>query len=258
MRIGLLQLAVTHRAPDQNRARAETELARAARQSAQVVLLPELWVTGYDFPASLRWATGLDEGPFAWMAAWARTFGIWVGGSHLERTPDGVYNTFALYSPTGLAGVYRKRHLFGPLAEPRWLRAGREPALVPTPWGPVGLAICYDLRFPELFRWYARAGAWAVWLIAAWPQRRLAHWRALLQARAIENQYFVVGLNRVGMDVPAVFGGESRIVDPWGETLARGPIAQPARWVHELTPARVLEARREFASALEPDPGPAY
>ena len=91
-----------------------------------------------------------------------------------------------------------------------------------TPWGPAGGAICYDLRFPELFRRYALDGALFCLLPSEWPHPRLAHWRTLLRARAIENQMFVVACNRVVETGDNRFFGHSAVIDPWGETLVEG------------------------------------
>ena len=93
--------------------------------------------------------------------------------------------------------MYRKVHLFRLLDEQDWLAPGEALSLAPTPWGAVGLSICYDLRFPELYRPYAAAGARLILVVAEWPERRISHWGKLLQARAIENQAFMAGVNKV-------------------------------------------------------------
>jgi predicted amidohydrolase len=91
--------------------------------------------------------------------------------------------------------------------------------MIGTAWGMVGLAICYDLRFPELFRAYALAGTHTVIIPAEWPNPRMAHWQTLLRARAIENQMFIIACNRVGQSGNTTFFGRSCIIDPWGETI---------------------------------------
>ena len=104
--------------------------------------------------------------------------------------------------------------------EHKYLSPGHHPTIVDTSWGKMGLAICYDLRFPELFRVYALAGAKIVFLPAEWPHPRLNHWQILLRARAIENQMYVVACNRVGTSKDTHFCGHSCIIDPWGEVVA--------------------------------------
>jgi omega-amidase len=106
------------------------------------------------------------------------------------------------------------------MQEDKWLNAGNSLEIIPTPWGPVGLAICYDLRFPEMFRKYALQGVKMVLIPAEWPSRRIEHWRVLLRARAIENQMFVVATNCVGGSDP--IGGHSAVIDPWGQVIIEG------------------------------------
>ena len=120
-----------------------------------------------------------------------------------------------------LAGVYRKIHLFRLFDEHKWLGEGEAPTMMDLPWGRAGLSICYDLRFPELFRRYAvEHGAELILICAEWPLVRVEHWRALLIARAIENQCFVAATNSCGDTGGTVFGGHSMIVDPWGAVIA--------------------------------------
>ena len=222
LRVALLQMDIALGDPTANLQTAEAWVAQAARQGADLALLPELWATGYDLARAATLADPLDAGAFAALARWARSYGLAVGGSHLERTPRGVANTFALYGPDGARwGVYRKIHLFGPMAEGRYLIPGEAVTLANTPWGPLGLAVCYDLRFPELFRLQAAAGARLLLLVAEWPQQRMDHWHILLRARAVENQAFVAAVNRVGHEGDTVFGGGSSVVSPHGKLLAR-------------------------------------
>ena len=206
-----------------NFAHAETMIAEAAGRGSDLVLLPELWASGYDLPNWARYASPLGEGSFARVAALAKRYRIAVGGSLLEARGGRAFNTFALYGPEGETwGVYRKIHRFRLLDEQKYLGAGDRLVLAETPWGPLGLAICYDLRFPEMFRPYALAGSRLVLLVAEWPERRVAHWSKLLQGRAIENQCFMAGVNKVGMSQGVKLGGGSAVVDPWGVPLTEG------------------------------------
>jgi omega-amidase len=138
-----------------------------------------------------------------------------------------AYNAFALYDAAGsLLATYRKVHLFRLMDDEKWLAPGDRVELVETDWGLTGLGICYDLRFPELFRAYALRGARLVLLPAEWPSRRAAHWHTLLRARAIENQMFVAACNRVGESKGEHFGGGSAIIDPWGEAVIEAGSAE--------------------------------
>ncbi len=205
-----------------NLAQAEPLIARAADVDADLILFPELWTTGYDLPRAAELAESISDGPTArQLLAWAHTYGLWIGGSMLEREEErGIFNAAALFGPQGQTlGPYRKIHRFGPMAEDRWLEAGCEPGQIDPPWGKTGVAICYDLRFPELFRSYALAGARLILLPSEWPHPRLHHWRTLVQARAIENACFVAAVNRVGSDRANTFCGHSMVVGPWGEVL---------------------------------------
>ena len=141
----------------------------------------------------------------------------------IEEKGGYAYNTFVLYGVDGEAwGVYRKIHRFRLLQEEKWLKAGDRLVLAQTPWGKVGLSICYDLRFPEMFRPYFIAGANLILVVAEWPERRIGHWTKLLQARAIENQAFFAGVNKVGFSQGVKLGGCSAIVDPWGVPIIEG------------------------------------
>jgi len=249
--------------PDANLARARDFAAQARDAGADLLLLPELWFNGYDLERAEERATPLGEGGFAHMAELAREFGLHLAGSLLERHDGGASNTAVLYAPDGsLLGSYRKIHRFRLMQEHRYLAPGDRATLCPTPWGPVGLAICYDLRFPELFRVMALAGAVLFLVPAQWPVRRVEAWLLLARARAVENELIVAACNRVGNDGEATFPGRSLVVDPWGNVLVEGDdrerllIAQAD--LREIRKARryltVYEDRRPDAYRVEPAP----
>ncbi len=200
--------------------------AEAARRGSDLVVFPELWDTGYALDRAETLGGKRGEGRFAEVSALARQHGVHILGSMLETAPaDGgeAFNTAVWFGPDGaVRGAYRKIHLFGLMDEPRYLGPGEHPLIVDASWGRTAVAICYDLRFPELFRGYALAGAEMVVIPAQWPHPRMAHWRTLLRARAIENQMVVVGCNRVGSDGDTRFGGRSAVLDAWGEPLIEG------------------------------------
>ena len=221
--IGLAQMDVQLGRPERNLARARGFAAEARDADADLLLLPELWLHGYDLERAEDWAAPLGEGGFAHMAALALEFELYLAGSVMERHSEGVSNTAALYGPEGeFLGSYRKMHLFRLMDEPRYLVPGDHAILCSTPWGPTGLSICYDLRFPELFRTMAVAGAKLFLVPAQWPVKRLEAWILLARARATENQLIVAACNRVGVNEDVVFPGSSVVVDPWGTVLAQG------------------------------------
>ena len=221
--ISLAQMDVQLGEPERNLARVHDLVAEASRRGSDIVLLPELWATGYDLGNAAKHATPTDQGLFAATADLAREHSIHIVGSLLATKGGHITNTAVLFAPTGEAlGEYSKIHLFRLMEEEKVLAAGNQTPILDLPWGKSGLAICYDLRFPELFRKYALGGAVIVFLVAEWPHPRLAHWRILLRARAIENQCFVAACNRVGESRGQRFFGRSAIVDPWGEVVIEG------------------------------------
>ena len=222
--ISLGQMRIALGQVDENFDRAERLIARASQSGADLVLLPELWTSGYDLENAADYAVELNAGSFARLSALAEDYRIAIYSSVLERANGAALNSAALHAADGrLAGVYRKIHLFRLFDEHLWLGEGDSPTALDMPWGVTGLAICYDLRFPELFRRYAvQDKAKLILLCAEWPLARVEHWRALLKARAIENQTYVAAVNACGETGGTVFGGYSMIIDPWGQTLIEG------------------------------------
>lgn len=235
--------------PAERRGRA-ARLVRA-QEGADLVVLPELWHVGAfssrDFAAE---AEPVEGGPTAEaMSAAARDAGVWLhAGSVVERDPEGpLYNTSLLFAPDGeLAAVYRKIHRFGfDSGEAALMAGGDRVVTARLPFGVAGLATCYDLRFPEQFRLLVDAGAELLVLCAGWPARRLAHWRVLVQARAIESQAYVLACGTAGTHAGVEQAGHSMVVDPWGEVLCEaGPGEQVMTC--ELDPARVARTREDF------------
>ena len=219
--ISLGQMDVLLGQPDVNLAQVRLLAAESARQGADVLVLPELWSTGYDLGRAADYATAVTTGIFAEIANLSKEHSIHILGSCLSLLGEKQYgNTAVLFNPAGdLLGAYSKVHLFQLMDEHKYLTPGNGRCLVQTPWGESGLAICYDLRFPELFRAYALDGAKIVFLPAEWPYPRLAHWQTLLRARAIENQMYIVACNRVGTTDGTSFFGHSCVIDPWGEIV---------------------------------------
>lgn len=245
--IALGQMDVALGQPERNGTMAQTLAAQAADQGADLLLLPELWHSGYDLERAGAYAAPLEAGAFALMADLAQAHHLYVAGTALEANPQGrPFNTAALYGPDGARmGAYRKVHLWAPMGEVDHMSPGGALPAFDLPWGRVALAICYDLRFPEMWRRYADAGAQLVLIPAEWPARRVEHWRLLLRARAVENQFFVAGCNRAGADGDVEFGGHSAAVDPWGQVLVAGG-AEPGLFVASLDLDEVARGRSTF------------
>jgi predicted amidohydrolase len=244
--LSLGQMDVALGDPDTNFAQVRAWTAEAARRGSALVLFPELWSTGYDLENWRKHASPPGEGMLARLAALAAEHKIAVGGSVLEVRDGKAYNAFALFDAEGgLSATYRKTHLFRLMDEEKWLAPGESLELVEAEWGLTGLGICYDLRFPELFRHYALRGARLVLLPAEWPARRAYHWQTLLRARAIENQMFLAACNRVGESKGEVFGGGSAVIDPWGEAVVEGG-SRAALLTAEIDLGQVDEVRKKI------------
>ena len=195
----------------------------AGRRGSHLLVLPELWSPGYALDQSKELANTLNTGMFTQVTTIAQQNKLSIVGSILEKRGVEVTNSAAFFAPNGrMMGVYRKIHLFRLMDEDKWLQPGSAPLTIDLPWGTTGIAICYDLRFPELFRQYAVDGAKMIIIPAEWPAARVEHWRTLLQARAIENQCYIVATNAVEETGDTVFGGHSMIVDPWGKIVIEG------------------------------------
>jgi len=207
----------------QNFSMAQAQIYQAKARGADIVVLPELWSTASDLEHSLMRASSLNGGMFARLAEIARENQIAIVGSMLEMRDAQIYNTATMHDARGeRVGVYRKLHLVPMFDEDKYLAAGYDAPVFESKHGKFALGICYDLRFPELWRHYALEGARIAFVPAEWPQQRIAHWRTLVPARAIENQMFMVACNRVGTSKGETFNGHSMIVDPWGETVVEG------------------------------------
>jgi omega-amidase len=261
IKLSIAQMNIQVGKPEANSAKVQEFAKTAAERGSTLLLLPELWSSGYDLENRSLHADVLGEGLFAWMSFLAKKFRLYIGGSLLERHNDQVYNTFVLYQPTGaLAGLYRKIHLFRLMNEHLWLSAGESLALgelaLPGVTNPVqaGLAICYDLRFPEMFRAYALAGAELILLPAEWPKSRSTHWKTLLRARAIENQCFLIGANCCGVSNGETFAGASAIINPWGEASIEGGENEEL-FTAEINLDEVYEARAKIPILTDRRPG---
>lgn len=210
-----------------NCAAMRTGVEEAIAAGAQLCVLPELWSTSFLGSVDekvLRAAEGAEKELQEVSAA----HGLVIVGSAIESAEGQIFNTATVYDRGRPVGSYRKIHLFSPNLEHRLHGLGQQPCIAETSLGRLGLLICYDLRFPELARYYFRMGAEVLVVPGQWPEARAQHWRTLLRARAIENEMFVIGCNRTGQEPsqksgePMAFPGDGRIVDPTGEVLASG------------------------------------
>lgn len=194
-------------------------LRSVAAQGAKLAVLPEMWSSGYDYRQLSELATHTLE-ILTRLRTLSSELGLTIVGSLAEPDGDKVCNTAWVIDQGEIVGKYRKLHLFSTMSEDRYLHAGDQYLVVDTSVGRLGIAICYDLRFPELFRRMALDGAEIICLSAEWPKPRQEHWRTLLRARAIENQLFVVAANCCGIQGKLDFFGMSLLLSARGEVLA--------------------------------------
>jgi predicted amidohydrolase len=205
---------------DANFAHLAPLIADAAADGARLVVLTEMFSTGFSMAVD-RVAETRDGPSATFLAEQARTHDVWVCGSLPERPASGErpFNQLVLAAPDGAMHRYAKIHPFGYGAEPEHFGAGREFLTVNVEGVRCSFFVCYDLRFADEF-WPLAPNTDCYVVVANWPRQRRAHWQALLPARAIENQAFVVGVNRVGTGDGLTYVGDSVILDPLGEVVA--------------------------------------
>lgn len=218
---GTLQFDVKTGDTAANLASAVDGIDRLAKKGAQVAVLPELWPCGFADLKNIRKHAEKTPHIIETLGLLAKKHQMIIAGSLPEHSGGHIYNTMLVIDRDGgIAGTYRKIHLFSLINEDKTFTAGSRAVICETSCGPFGLMVCYDLRFPELCRTLALQGARMVVISAQWPESRIAHWNTLLCARAIENQLFVVAANRVGKDGSLSFSGHSQIISPDGRVLS--------------------------------------
>lgn len=226
-RVALIQTDIKLGEPEQNQAHIASLMKQAmeGRVKPDILLLPEMWNTGYALTTLHKLDDLEGQQSRAWLSEFASQYGVHiVAGSIAVRKQEGqCFNTMFVFDQAGKEiGDYSKVHLFQLMQEHLYLTAGDQELVCKVGDIPVGVAICYDIRFPEFIRKMALHGAQVLFVAAQWPKARLSHWRSIVVARAIENQMFVVACNRSGISGEDLFAGHSLIVDPWGNVLAEG------------------------------------
>ncbi|MBA5689601.1 carbon-nitrogen hydrolase family protein [Rugamonas apoptosis] len=244
-----------------NIATARRLIAQAADTGAELVLLPEYWaIMGHSDSDKVDHAERPGSGPIQdFMATTARQYGVWLIGGTLPLVSDQagkVINTTLIYNPQGEhVGRYDKIHLFGfskgteSYDEARTIVPGRTVGTVDVPFGKVGLSVCYDLRFPELYRAMGPVAMIVVPAAFTYTTGR-AHWEVLLRARAIENQCYVLAAAQGGLHVNGRrTWGHSMLIDPWGEIKAVLPEGEGV--IHGEVDPGFMDGVRESLPALK-------
>lgn len=246
MKVAMVQMRIIAGDVAGNRSRGLT-MADEAAANADVVVLPEIWTTGY----ALRQVATLAEdenGPTltGLRAIAARRAATIVAGSLPLRRHGKVYNEAVAISPDGATvASYAKIHLFSMYGEERFFAGGDRRGLFTAAGMKAGLAVCYDLRFPELFRALTAEGAQIIFLPSEWPAARIEPWLTLNRARAMENQVYMCAVNCVGEHRGGPFGGQSLLIGPGGEIVAAGEAGEAIVY-GEADPAVVADTRENM------------
>lgn len=242
--VACLQMSVAWRKEEKNIENVMQAIDRLPIAQPHFICLPELFTTGFDYDylqmreSRQTWKV-LDK-----IAEKAKAKGSYIlAGTLPEVEGDHIYNTLFVLDPSGeRIASYRKIHLFPLIGEDKFFHAGENTLVFQTPWAKIGFAVCYDLRFSELFRKMALDGAEIIFVPAQFPAERVEHWDILLKARAIENQVFIAGVNRIGYDPFNRFSGHTSIIDPMGKMRAGG--GEEEGWVTGCIDLKMLDRVR--------------
>lgn len=251
MHVAGVQLDIAWEDKKANHAKARALLGKAKVPKGALVVLPEMWSTGFSLDVP-KVAEGAARETETFLAGQARELGAIVLGGVVNIGPDGRgRNESVALGPDGaLLARYAKIHPFSYGEESKRYAGGSEVVVFPCGGFQTAPFVCYDLRFPEIFRAAVRKGAQLFTVIANWPEPREAHWLALLKARAIENQAYVVGVNRCGRDPKLAYSGRSQIIGPKGDVLADAGTAEGVMGA-EIDLAPLLEWRRTFPALAD-------
>lgn len=231
--------------PEKSLVRAELFIRHAADCGAKLICFPEQFATGWD-PKSQKNIQNRDGRIITALQRYAKDYEIAILGSFRERSGQFPKNTALAIGNDGRILVsYAKIHLFSPSHEDNMFIPGTELGIFSLGSLTCGIAICYDLRFPALFRIYAHKGVQAVFVPSAWPQSRIRHWELFVTARAAENQMYVVGVNTTGKTPVDTYSGASITVDPHGVVISRANEAEQLLF-SDIDPGVVERTRNAF------------
>lgn len=247
MKIAAVQHDIVWEDPKANFERLGPKVAQAAADGARLVVLAEMYSTGFSM-ASDRVAEAPDGPSVGFLVDQAASHGVWVCGSVPVRDPSKAelpFNRFVLTGPDGEAAFYDKIHPFSYGGEHEHYAAGAERLTVTVEGVRITPFVCYDLRFSDEF-WTLASDTDCYVVVANWPAPRRAHWSALLVARAIENQAYVVGVNRVGTGGGIDYQGDSVVIDPFGVEVASASEGEEAVLYADIDLARLEEVRSRY------------
>ena len=244
LRVALAEYDTGWHQPESSLDRAAVCVQRAASTGARLVVLPEMCTTGFTMEPE-KWSEPSNGSSFERLSTIAAAHDVWLLAGLPMRSADGYSNVAAVFNPEGnLVTTYAKQRCFTYAGEDQHYSAGHAPVVIDIDGVRVSPFICYDLRFPELFRAVAPSADLLV-VIANWPAARRPHWDALLPARAIENLAYVAGVNRTGFANGIQYDGGSVAYDPWGEPAAqRMAVAAPS--LVDVSAAHVASIRGKY------------
>lgn len=247
MKIALVQLNIEWEMKKVNYRNAEKYAEKASQEGCDIVVFPEMFTTGFSMNASSI-AEDVHGETSSVLSVMAQKYNINIIAGYAVKSSDQdkAQNMAVAYNREGgLIAKYAKMHPFSYAKEDQHYAAGGKPVIFNIEGVSSSIFICYDLRFPEVFRSIAKA-VQTIFVIANWPSTRKAHWEVLLRARAIENQCFVIGVNRTGKDANGIhYSGNSCIYDPSGNKICSGNKTDKFI-VGEINPCNVLETRTAF------------
>lgn len=243
MKIALAQITLSWEDPDRNLAKACALVKQAARKKCDLIVFPEMFSTGFSMKPELAGRDSQATTETLSQAAKAHRLNIIAGYALKEPGEGKPRNTAVVFDRTGSEiARYAKINPFTPAGEERVFRPGKSTVVFELDGIPASAFICYDLRFPEIFRAVARE-VQAVFVIANWPSARKTHWTTLLRARAIENQCYMIGVNRTGRDGNRVaYPGLSSIIGPAGSTVCAAGSTE-GLLIGSIDPAEVSTVR---------------
>lgn len=250
LRVAVVQHDIVWERRSETLARLEPVVRGAAADRARLVVLSEMFAVGFSMNVEVT-AEPVDGPTTQWLRRQAREHDTWIGGTVPILVDDEPrpFNTFVLAGPAGELHSYRKIHPFTYGGETGAFAAGTDIVTIEIDGVRVTPFICYDLRFADVF-WEAAAATDLYVVPANWPETRRRHWTALLTARAIENQAYVVGCNRVGVGGKLRYVGDSAVISPMGDVLASAAEVETTLVV-EIDAGRVAEVRRDLP--FQPD-----
>ncbi|MFV2014579.1 MAG: nitrilase-related carbon-nitrogen hydrolase [Candidatus Heimdallarchaeota archaeon] len=243
----LFQMAVEYGKSEENFSKIDKFLKSRKIKSGSLLVLPELFLTGYD-KIEIEKTAFVDENSIIInkLISVAKEHNITIYGSIAEKVGNNYSNTAVFITKEGLKERYRKIHLFGPMGEKELFNQGDSIKTINLKGNIFGLSICYDLRFPMMYQKMMNSNAGIILVIAEWPITRVNHWSALLRARAIENQAYVIGVNRVGSDPDYTYGGHSAIYSPYGDTVCEIANSEEDYVVCEIDLSLISKFRSQF------------